>query len=69
MSQERECASCINFVIEDKITEKGQCAIGKRNGVTYGQYVCAEWRTNTNGGSCAAHRRGACKGNESSARH
>ena len=50
MSYEKSCSSCVHFHHEGPC-DRGACDIGVRNGVTYGRYICTNWRADAGGSS------------------
>lgn len=43
MNPEKECSTCREFKHGGGETDQGKCLIGKRDGITYGRYICPEW--------------------------
>ena len=56
MGYEKCCATCAEFRHEGP-QDRGACDIGVRNGVTYGRYICVQWRPDAGGSSDTVNER------------
>lgn len=61
MGYERNCATCKEFEHGGEKTGKGICRLGKRDGYTFAQYVCTEWRLDAGRIGDTLHGQGIAK--------
>lgn len=64
----KECSTCEFFEYTD-FADQGKCKNKNKKGITYGRYICPEWRSNADGVSHTVYGFATERGNVAPSRY